>query len=923
MALGMAFAPGTRLGVYEVVSLLGAGGMGEVYRAKDTKLGREVAVKILPPAFTNDPDRLARFRREAQVLASLNHPHIGAIYGLDEANGTQFLVLELVDGESLDKRIARGKVPVDEALVIAKQIAEALEAAHEKGIIHRDLKPANIALTKDGNVKVLDFGLAKATEPASGPSLDVTNSPTITTPAMMTGVGMILGTAAYMSPEQARGKAVDKRADIWAFGVVLFEMLSGRPLFAGDTVTDVLAHILSSEPGLKRLPATTPAAVRRLLARCLDKDPQRRLRDIGEARIMLERPAIAHNADEIAGGDRRVPLSRGAVAAVIALTLLAEVMAAWRILSPARTSTESVRLSATLPVGVTIPVDTYNVVAISPDGSRTAIVGASGGVTRIYVRTQHNFEARPLPSTEDAVGPFFSPDGAWIGFFSNRSLKKTPAGGGVVVTIAPAGTVRGAVWTDTDAIVYPATGTSGLSSVPASGGVPHAVTTLNPDQHERTHRLPSLLPDGKTVLFNVGTFASPENYDDATIEAVRIDTGARKVLLRGGRMPAYIETGDMLFVRGSILYAVPLDARRLELRGTPRPVIDGVLGDPTTGAAFYAVSERGTLAYIPGLPLMSARRFAWVDLEGKTTPIDLPAAVYTEPHVSPDGKRIAYSVIVEGSQDRGVWVADPTHGTSTRLTANGTNWTPIWSPDGSRVFTVSYNGEKNRSAIEVLAADGSGPVTQFGGFDGAAFLQGITPDGLTLLLTARPASNEPWHLYKMPAGGDAASKPVEVPVPTVSNVFNVAVSPDGRWLAYTIGGGGRDQEIFVQSIESGGGRLLAAKGNWGEPRWSADGRELFFVQNNEIYAVPIETRPVLASGRPRRLSVEVSPSAVESNQTYDVDPKSGRLLVMQSLTERPLLPEVRFILNWFTELQQRVPTRDARPENCPWSAQDR
>jgi hypothetical protein len=410
-----------------------------------------------------------------------------------------------------------------------------------------------------------------------------------------------------------------------------------------------------------------------------------------------------------------------------------------------------------------------------------------------------------------------------------------------------------------------------------------------------------LLPDGKTVLFDVGTLASPEDYDDAAIEAVRLDTGERKVVLQGGRMPTYMANGDLLYVRGTMLYSVAFDQRRLEVHGQARPIIDGVLGDPTTGASFFAVSNSGILAYVPGNPSPSARELAWVEPGGKTTPIDLPPALYTELHPSPDGTRLAFSVVVQGSRNRDVWVADPTRGTSFRLTTQGTNWTPIWSLDGRRVFSVSYDGDQNRSRIEARAADGSGDAARIGVFDGVAFLYDITPDGNTLFMGGRPANDTPWRIYRLGSAGGGDSRPVDVPIQTPAGAMTPAISPDGRWLAYAAGATSK-LEIDVQSMEPGGGRVQVFQDNGFEPRWSADGREVYVVDShNELLAVPLGPGPALTPGRPRRLSISLPPLAIESGQTYNVDRKSGRILVMRTIGERPATPQVRFMLNAFTD----------------------
>jgi serine/threonine-protein kinase len=632
----MIIAPGSRLGPYDVLSLLGRGGMGEVYRARDARLGRDVAIKVLPPALAADADRRARFEREAQVLASLNHPNIAAVYGLEEADGRVAIVLELVEGPTLEERIvgvnvgsperppvrtdvrAHGSVlPRDEAILIARQIVDALEAAHEKGIIHRDLKPANIKLSPDGRVKVLDFGLAKALAPVLS-GVDQENSPTLTTPAM-TAIGMLLGTAAYMSPEQARGLVVDKRADIWAFGVVLFEMLTGGRLFHGATVSDTIAGVLRQEIDWRALPAGTPPSIESLLRRCLDRDPKRRLRDIGEARLALEaatrEPVDVARAEAppVAAPKRRYGLVHLAAAGLL-LALLAAIGALW-VFAGASNPLDA-RLSVSLPSDLTFNLANRPVVAISHDGTRLAIVAQSKGVTRLYVRPIQEFDLRLLAGTEGASGPFFSPDGAWIGFFADGKIKKVRADGGPVVTLADAADPRNAVWTAGDLIFYTPQSIGPVYKIPAAGGSPEPIATLDARKQERTHRWPAALPDGNTILFTVGSVAHPDDYDDASIEAVRLKTGTRHVVVPAGRMASYVSTGHLLYVRGRLLYAVPFDAETLQVRGMAVPVVDGVSGDTTTGAANYAVSASGTLAYVPGDPAGADRRIGWVDMKG-------------------------------------------------------------------------------------------------------------------------------------------------------------------------------------------------------------------------------------------------------------------------------------------------------------------
>ena len=575
-----------RVGAYEVLSPLGAGGMGEVYRAKDTKLGRDVALKILPASFTNDPERVARFRREAQVLASLNHPHIAQIYGLEEANGTQFLVLELVDGESLDKRIARGRIPVDEALGIAKQIAEALETAHEKGIIHRDLKPANIALTKDGSVKVLDFGLAKAVDTTSVMS-NLSMSPTITTPAMMTGIGVILGTAAYMAPEQAKGRPADHRSDIWAFGCVLFEMLTQRQAFVGETISDTLAAVLKEEPDLTRVPPRT----RRLLHACLQKAPNLRLQAIGDWRLPLE------DAVEATSHARnRVPWALAVASVLVAAFAL---WAPWRPVTR-NNAQGAIRLDMDLGMAVA-PTNPGPDAILSPDGTRLVVVAEGAhGKSRLLIRRldQSQSESVELRGSDGAFAPFFSPDGQWVGFFAEGKLKKTRVDGGEPVTLCDATAGRGGTWGEDGHIIAALETQRGLSLVPAEGGSVASLTTLAPG--EQSHRWPQVLPGGKIVLFTSST--TPSNYDEANISVASLTAHTEKIVLeRAGLYPRYVPSGHLLYVRKGTLFAVPFDPVRLEVRGSPAVAVEDVSNDTNFGFARPMSSESrvtdGTAVY--------------------------------------------------------------------------------------------------------------------------------------------------------------------------------------------------------------------------------------------------------------------------------------------------------------------------------------
>ena len=906
----MALTAGTRLGPYEILGTLGAGGMGEVYRARDTKLQRDVAIKVLPDLFARDHERLARFEREAQVLASLNQPHIAQIYGFEESTSVKALVMELVEGPTLADRIAAGPIAPDETASVARQIAEALEAAHDRGIIHRDLKPANVKLTRDGEVKVLDFGLAKALDPAMS-SADVANSPTLTSPAM-TQAGMLMGTAAYMAPEQARGGNVDRRADIWAFGVVVFEMLSGRRLFEGPTVSDTLASVLRQDVDWTRLPTSTPAALVAVLKRCLERDSKRRLRDIGEARLALD-PASASStsfAGTPAAAPPVAPPSRSVWPLVVGAALLAiAASAVTRFASPPNSTVQQpMRVSITPPADQSFYLATHTVAAISRDGSTLALALTSKAQSQLYVRRLAEFDARPLAGTNDASTPFFSPDGAWIGFFAEGKLKKVPTAGGPVITLADADDNRGGAWADDDTIVFAPDPTQALQRIPASGGATQPASVLDQQQHERTHRWPAFLPDGKTVLVTVGSVEHPDDYDDAKIDAMRLDTRARVTVLKGGRMAQYVP-GHVLFLRGKVLYAVPFDAAKLTVNGSPVPVVDGVAGDMTTGAGDYAVSATGSLVYVPGDPTGGQHVMAWVDLKGTPTPIDLPPALYCDPKISPDGHRIAVSII-EGANTRNISVIDPVRGTASKVTFDGMNRTPLWSRDGKSLFYVSYQTGGNVSVVMRTAPDGSGTPVELHKIAGQVYLEDTTPDGQSILFSVSGAAsgrgrtaaglNAHTIVQRVPIG---AGDPVTLAEEN-SDTFNSSVSPDGRWFVYASSVGYR-YEVFARSLAPGGGRAAISTTGGTEPRWAPDGRTIYYVNGDQMMAVPVELGAALSPGRPRMIFSGVVTVSIDSAETYHVAPAGDRFLMMRSVDQRGAPQDLHAILNWFTELSRR------------------
>jgi serine/threonine-protein kinase len=942
----MSLSIGTRLGSYEVGALIGVGGMGEVYRAHDTKLDRDVALKVVPELFARDSDRLARFQREAKVLASLNHPNIAGIYGLEDADGVKALVLELVEGPTLADLIAlrtsqtpaaaatsesqsRGAAAsgtprafgIDEALTIAKQIVEALEAAHGLGIIHRDLKPANVKVKNDGVVKVLDFGLAKtlAPEPGSVAAAKLTQSPTITSPAAMTGVGVLLGTAAYMSPEQAKGRAADKRSDVWAFGCVLYEMLTGRRAFSGEDVPETLAGILRDAPDWSLLPASTPAAVRTLLRRCLEKDPRERLPDIGVARLeikdaLVEPPTDAVGPPRVSG--RRV-WQRRAAAAIIASSLAAVGgLAVWALMRPS--PAKPVRLTVAPPTNVTVGNATGNSdIAISPDGTRVVFVGglsAPGpGATppQLYVRRLDQLEPLRLEGLVTPYSPFMSPDGNWVGFFDGPNLKKVTLNGGPAVTLCRIPAVGGTgTWAPDNTIIFSAGGSGGLFRVSAGGGEPEVLTTPDAQKGEQSHQWPEVLPGGGAVLFTVfspATGGGGDGITNARIAVLNLKTGEQKILVTGGGYPRYVPSGHIVYGVAGTLRAVAFDLGRLEVRSDPVPVLEGVL-TKSSGAADFAVAQDGSLVYLAGTQAGSiARTLVWVDRQGREEAVNAPPRAYNYPRVSPDGTRVALDI---RDQENDIWVWDLTRAALTRLTFGaGLERLPLWTPDGRRIaFSSQIGASSGVPSLFWQAADGTGPVERLAESKGLqVFPTSFAPDGKRLLFWEETSSTGD-DIGILPLEGERLAGPL---INTKFDEQNAEVSPDGRWLAYQSNESG-EYEIYVRTFpQVDGGRWQVSTGGGTRPGWARNGRELFYlVGSGKMMAVPIRPEPTFAAGSPQVL-FEGQYVAAQSGRTYDVSSDGQHFLMIKNgASNRTSAPsEIIFVQHWLEELKRLVPTR--------------
>ena len=884
----MPLSAGSRLGPYQIIAPLGAGGMGEVYRARDTKLERDVALKILPEAFANDPDRMARFEREAKVLAALNHPHIAAIYGLEQSA----LVMELVEGPTLAERIARGPLPLEEALPIARQIAEALEYAHEKGIIHRDLKPANVKLTADEQVKLLDFGLAKALEGDAASSANPANSPTLTLTA--THVGTILGTAGYMSPEQAKGKQVDRRADIWAFGVVLYEMLVGRQLYAGETIAEILAAVLMKDPALESLPANTPGAIRRLLGRCLDKEPKRRLRDIGEARVTIDEVVSGPpEAEPVAGtppvAPRRLRWLPWAVTAAAIASAAALALIHFRETPP---PPRAIRFTIQPPEKQAFAVS--STIAISPDGSRLAFVATSETRNMLWIRTLSSLTGQAVPGSEGASDPFWSPDGRFIGFFANRKLMKVDTAGGPPQTICEAPNFRGGAWGSDGSILVG--GSRTVLRIPASGGTLAPVTTTAPG--DIAHDYPSFLPDGRHFIYQrriqgegIGVYLG--NVDSRPPE----NTG-RLVATLSSAVYAPVpgkRSGYLVFQREGALMAQRFDPRRFQTTGDPFQIVEFGSVDPR-GIRLFSASDTGIIAYRNSFNDRRTR-FTWFDRSGKELASVADVDILSHPSFSPDGKRLVWNRSDPRSTNHELWISDLTRDATSRFTFDpSSNDFPVWSPAGDYIYFGSSRGgtwglyrklASGAGAEEVLyqSANWKSPSSLWPG---------------RFLLYGELDANSKWDIWALPDSGERK------PVPLLHSPFNEMhgqFSPDGKWMAYTSDETGRN-EIYVQPYPLTGAKVQVSIAGGAQARWRNDGREIFYLSADlKLMSVDLQPGAMLQVGRPKALFQTRGPTFSNIGFTYAVSNDGQRFLVNTRANEMDTSPPIHVLVNWIEGLK--------------------
>jgi Tol biopolymer transport system component len=906
----MTISSGSRVGPYEIASRLGAGGMGEVYRARDARLQRDVAIKALPAEFAGDAERLARFQREARLLASLNHPNIAAIYGLEEADGARYLVLEIVEGESLAQKLAAGPLPVEEALAICAQIAAGVSAAHDAGVIHRDLKPGNVMVRPDGSVKVLDFGLAKGAEaPGSASGSDLSASPTI---SVGTQTGVILGTAAYMSPEQARGRTLDRRTDIWSFSCILYECLTGRQTFRDETVSDTLASIIRSEPDWSALPAETPAKIRDLLRRCLQKDPRRRLHDIADARLEIEEVLAAptEQAGAIASSARQAKGRRVPAALWIGLGILAGA-AAGVLLSRLRTPEAPRDTPLSIHSVIPLPVETRLRVALirpslafSPDGRKLVFRATRGQIDQLYVRDLGNPDATPIAGTEWGFNPFFSPDGEWLGFFVGGTLKKVALSGGAPTVLADVPPVsHGGTWASDGSTILSPKPNGGLARLPAGSRTYEFFA--QPDTARGEHGLvfPQMLPDEENVLVVV---RAGRDFDDLAASNVAVHslrTGKRRVLVEGAGFARYVRPGFLLFTKGTTLFAAPCDPRGWVLTGPAAPLAKDLLTSPFDGQPYLAASDGGLLAYASGAIVpVATDTLVWVDRAGKEEALPLSGYRFTAPRISPDGKRLAIGAIEPGKDKDVISIYDFARGVVSPLTPEpGRHFSPAWSSDGRRVAFSSFVDGDPR--LSWKPADGSGQTEFLSPGSVPEFPTSFSPDGNSLLFTGGVSQtfSENMDLWLLSLDGKRERRSwIAGPARELAGFF----SPDGRAIAWVSNESGRS-EVYVQPYPGPGPKIKVSTEGGLEPAWSPAGKEIFYRTADSLMSAPIETQPELKIGTARVLMPDhfVRFGREDTSRNYDVSTDGKRFLFIREgqVPEVPIT-QLQLLSNWPAEM---------------------